>query len=378
MASVFRKPGSPYWFAAFRDALGRRAQRTTKATGRTAAQRIALGFEHAAKQGRDGVLTESACRKVLSDLHEQTTGKPIAFYSIEGWFNEWLSNRAGTTAVRTMERYTATCRALLKALDERAKLSLGALTPSDLRKYRDALRKEGHSVSTCNQTLKILSAPLENARRLGLIAVNPAQGVNALKNSDKAARGAFTVEQIGALLRAAKDTNWEGCILLGAYCGLRLRDAADLIWESIDLEGGMLTLQTSKTEARVTVPLHPRLRAWLLDRTRGIGKAPVLPQLHGKSGGGKSGLSMAFKRLMTKAGIVGQIVRKGEGAGRTTSTLSFHSTRHFFVSELSAAGVPADIRQRLAGHADAKTHEGYARHELKSSRAAIAKLPSSQ
>ena len=97
--------------------------------------------------------------------------------------------------------------------------------------------------------------------------------------------------------------------------------------------------------------------------------------LAGKSGAGKSGLSMAFKRLMLKAGIVGEIARRGTGAGRTTNTLSFHSTRHFFVSALSAEGVPSDVRQRLAGHTDAKTHAIYATHEIESMRAAVAKLP---
>ena len=90
----------------------------------------------------------------------------------------------------------------------------------------------------------------------------------------------------------------------------------------------------------------------------------VLPSLAGKSGSGKSGLSMAFKKIMERAGIVGEIARQGHGAGRTTSTLSFHSTRHFFVSALSAGGVPADVRQRLAGHTDVKMHAVYAAHEM--------------
>jgi integrase len=60
---------------------------------------------------------------------------------------------------------------------------------------------------------------------------------------------------------------------------------------------------------------------------------------------------------------------------RTASTLSFHSTRHFFVSALLAGGVPSDVRQRLAGHTVARTHAVYSAHEIESMRATVAKLP---
>lgn len=376
MASIFRKPGSPYFFAAFRDALGRRCQRTTKTNDSRIAKRLAMEWEKAAEDGRSGVLTEAACRRVLSDLHKQTSGKPLNFFTVKGWFEDWLANRVGTAAERTLERYEGTCGNFLEALEDRAKLPLAALTATDLRQYRDTMREQGHSVTTCNQSLKILSGPLEEARKQGLIPVNPAHGVKALKDTEKKSREAFTVEQLRALLAATRGTDWEGCILLGSYCGLRLMDAANLEWSSIDLEEALATVNTGKTGATVTVPLSPELLNWLRSQPRGIGKAPVLPSLYGKRGPGKSGLSMAFKRIMERAGVVGKIARQGRGEGRTTSTLSFHSTRHFFVSSLAANGVPADVRQRLAGHSDARTHAVYASHEMESIRAAVAGLPS--
>ena len=375
MASIFRIPRSPFYFAAFRDAMGRRCQRTTKTGERSKALRIAMEFERASAAGREGVLTEAACRKVLSQLHEQTTGKPLAFYSVESWINEWLANCAGTAAPRTLERYAGTCRDFLAAIGERSKVALAALTVEDLRQYRDALKMQGRSPATCNQSLKILRAPLEEARRLGHVPVNPAHGVKALKDSSAAKREAFTADQIAMLLDAAKGTDWQGCILFGALCGLRLKDAANVTWACLDMDAGLLKMTTAKRGVGVTVPLHPALVKWLASRPRGVGKAPVLPSLAGKSGSGKSGLSMAFKKIMERAGIVGEIARQGHGAGRTTSTLSFHSTRHFFVSALSAGGVPADVRQRLAGHTDAKTHAVYAAHEIESMRAAVKLLP---
>src|SRR5438045_120755 len=77
-------------------------------------------------------------------------------------------------------------------------------------------------------------------------------------------------------------------------------------------------------------PIHPRFAVWLEKQTRGIGKAPVFPTLAGKAGGGKSGLSMAFKRIMEHAEIKGRLLREANGEGRSQSSLSFHSLRHGF------------------------------------------------
>ena len=58
----------------------------------------------------------------------------------------------------------------------------------------------------------------------------------------------------------------------------------------------------------------------------------MLPVLSRKSGSGKSGLSMAFKRIMERAGIEPGVARERAGkAGRNVSRLSFHSSlRHSF------------------------------------------------
>ena len=334
-----------------------------------------MEFERAAQLGREGLLTEAACRKVLSELHEQTGGQPLSFHTVKSWFDAWLANCEGTAARRTIERYKGACSDFLGALGERATVALPALGVEDLRQYRDALLAKGHSASTCNQTLKILRAPLEEAHRLGHIPINPAKAVKPLKDTATKTREAFTTKQIGALVRATKGTDWQGCILLGAFCGLRLQDAANLNWDALDLDARLLNLKTAKRGVAVIVPLHPALLRWLKSRQRHAKKGPVMPNLAGKSGSGKSGLSMACKRIMERAGVSGEIARRGSGAGRTTSTLSFHSTRHYFVSSLSASGVPADVRQRLAGHTDARSHAVYAAHEMESMRSAVALLP---
>jgi integrase len=376
MASIFKRPDGPHYFAAFRDALGRRKQRTTKTTDRTLAIDLAIKWERAAASGRAGTFVEANARKVLSEIHESVHGTPITFHTTAGWVDEWLLGRAGTAAPGTVERYKSTCNAFIKFLGEKSKLALGTVQPADVRRFRDKMQVDGYSAATCNQTLKILSGPFGQAHRLGLIPTNPIHGVHSLRDDVTGAkRVPFTREQLGDILKASPNEDWRGLVLLGALAGLRLMDAAQLRWQDIDFDGGMIRVVTRKRRHAIQVPLHPSLLAWLSKRTRGVGLAHVMPSLAERSGTGRSGLSSEFKKIMKAAKVVGAAVRQGKGEGRSTSALSFHSTRHYFANAMAAAGIPADVRMRLTGHQDAKSHAVYTADEIQSLQAAVRAVP---
>ena len=106
-------------------------------------------------------------------------------------------------------------------------------------------------------------------------------------------------------------------------------------------------------------------------------KAFVFPSLAGKRAGGKSGLSMAFKRIMERASVRGEVVRERAGdAGRTVNSLTFHSFRHSLTSIMANAGIPVEVRQKFTGHATADMNIRYTHHEAETLRSAIGKLPS--
>jgi integrase len=115
--------------------------------------------------------------------------------------------------------------------------------------------------------------------------------------------------------------------------------------------------------------------AWLRKQTRGIARAPVFPTLAGMDSGGKSGLSAGFKRIMGRAKIKGRLLREANGAGRSRSSLSFHSLRHSFNSGLANQGVDAELRQALCGHSSPDQNETYTHREIEVMRQAILKLP---
>lgn len=376
MARIYKQKHAKNWYADFIDGRGVRVRKSTKTAERALAMRIAAEWDRAARAARSGRLVEAQMRRVISEITEQATGEHLKFHTCRGWIEEWLTGKQGAIAPRSLIKYRQVTTGFLDYIAPRADSPLAAITLSDVRGFRDAIAKSGASPATANQSVrKVLSAPFEAARRLGYIPLNPCHGVDALKDNAESERDVFTPEQVAALCIAAKG-DWLGAILAGYYTGLRLGDIATLRWEMVDLKAGLLRLKTGKTGKQVTIPIAAELVAWLDEQPHGIGKAPVFPTLTGQAGPGRNGLSMQFKRIMEAADIRGRVTRHSKGrAGRTTSSLSFHSLRHSFNSALANAGVAQEVRQKLTGHASAAMNDRYTHHEVETLRAAIAKLP---
>jgi integrase len=381
MSSILKdsRNRSPYWIAAFTGPDGRRLKRSTKTTNPEEAKRTAAEWERIGKAGRAGRLYESQVRKVISDLYEVATGSALAFYTPRSWLTGWIEEKKVSISPRSRLKYSQIVREFLSHLKQKADAPLQAVADGDLISFRNSLARAGHSASTVNTAMKILRSPFHLAHRKGYVAADPCVGVGLIDDGADIEKDVFTPEQIRALVIEAQG-DWKGAILCGYYTGLRLKDVTELRWESIDADISKLELVPSKTrrkkkKRKVVLPIHPELAAWLKKQTRGIGKAAVFPTLAGKSGGGKSGLSMAFKRIMQRAGIEGRMLRERNGEGRSQSSLSFHSLRHSFNSALANADVPQEIRQKLTGHASASMNEVYTHRDFDPLRKAIAKLP---
>jgi integrase len=141
------------------------------------------------------------------------------------------------------------------------------------------------------------------------------------------------------------------------------------------MKAHLLRVSTGKTGVIVILPIHPDFAGWLESIPRGIGKASVFPDLANVRISGTRGLSDQFSLIVEKAGISRRVTAR-EGKGRTTSSKTFHSLRHFCVSQLANAGVAPEVRQRIVGHSDSKTHAVYTHHEARLLSEAVAKLPS--
>ena len=387
MASITKDahqpPKTPYWIACFNgvgaDGKVRRIKRSTKTTDKKLAQKLADEWEQLERLAGKGRLTESHCRKVIAQMYEHSVGEPLHFRTAREYLAEWAESKKNETELRVYWKYYQIVHEFLNHVGVKADRLLREITPIDIRSWRDALKRKGLAAPTVNHAIKILRMPFKAAHDTGYIEINPCtkNAVRPVKDEARnVAKDVFTPEQLAVLISAAKSEDWKGAILCGAYTGLRLRDVADLEWSAINWKEQKITVTTRKTRKDVTVPIHPQFASWLQRQTRGIGKAPVFPTLAGKSGAGKSGLSMQFKRIMERAGIRGRALREAAGAGRSQSSLSFHSLRHTYNAALANAGVPVEIRQKLTGHTSAEMNAIYTHHELAPLRTAIGLIPS--
>jgi integrase len=375
MASLHKDPRgkSPYFYCAFTLSDGRRTFRSTKLTDRKKAWDVCLQWEKASEQGRGGSLTEAQARRVLNTILESTGQGPMQSETIRDYFRSWLAGKELAKKARTAERYRIVVERFLTSLGHRAKYPLSALTVRDLEQFRNESLAQGKAPKTIAVEVKILRTVLNVARRQGRLLVNPAEGLELPKVVSHT-RDVFSPEQV-QLLIAAADDEWKTAILCGYYLGARLSDVVNLTWENVDLAAGLVAYEQRKTGKPVASPIHPDLEAHLSNLADDNPSDYLCPALQRRSVGGRSGLSQSFGRIMSTAGIDQQQVKGKGNKGRAFSKLSFHSLRHTFISVLANAGVAAEVRQKLTGHADATTHQKYTHLELQPLKQAIGVLP---
>jgi len=395
MASLTKRHNT--WFACFALADGSQTRRSTKqkdrgtpaerAEARRRAQQIAQFYEDGAR----GNSTEAQIRKTMSELFQKINGRQLEFAHTGSYLNAWLDRVKLHKAPTTWIRYDVIVRAFLKSIGPKAELPLGDITPQDIQTFLDAQLAAGRRASSVRLCAKTLSTPFGRARREGIILTNPCATVE-LPQGASIGRLPFTWPQVRQIFDAAPP-DWRTAVLLGAFCGARLSDCANMAWSAVDLVTGVIRFIPRKTAAtgkEVVMPIHPVLAAHLrasgpagpleiLADTRGHACPRYLcPSLAGRPVGGMNGLSRDFKGVMHAAGVVEAANASPAKAGpkqRNVPRLSFHSLRHTMVSTLANAGVAPDLRQALAGHSSELMSERYTHRGLKLLQAAVEKLP---
>jgi len=202
MASLKRRPGSPFWIACYARANGERAQVSTKQRSRDDALKVLVSLVNAEEHARRGTMTEAHAWRIISEIVERTSGEPLAFYTVADWLREWLSGKEQTKAKGTHVRYSKVVGDFVAHLGKRAELNLQHITPKDIREFRDKEREKGKSGKTCNLAIKTLVGAFNSAVRQGYITSNPARALEALKHK-AAERGSFSPAHVEDLLKVA-------------------------------------------------------------------------------------------------------------------------------------------------------------------------------
>lgn len=381
MASLRKRPASPYWVACYTDPDGKRTQRSTGTTDRREAQRIANHFEDAATEGRERLLTEVRARRVIADIYAMANRDTLPSTTIRDFFTSWLKRKELEAGEKTHIRYGVTLQQFLKFLGSRADKDLTHLNSRDVSAFRDELALN-LTPSTVNTSLKILRAALNQAKRDGLVDLNEAERVTLLKSRSSSTRGPFSPEELRKILAVA-DEEWRGMILVGLYTGARLGDIAGLKWGNVDLKARRLVFHVSKTNkphaVHLAEPLHRHLQS--LAETDDP-KRPLFPQAHADYAKNYFNglLSKRFHGILVEAGLAEPRKTQNTGTGgvgvkHRVAKLSFHSLRHTFVSWLKDTGSSDAVARALAGHDSAIVNQKYTHLDDLTTRAAVEKLP---
>jgi len=377
MASLRRKPRSPYWFACFIKPDGNRTQRSTKETDRKKALALANQWEDAARKR----ITEAQARRVLSDIHEQIHGSPLATPSVEDYVEQWLARKQVETASVTHAAYKGAVREFAAFLGDKAAQPLHYVTPAQISKWRDRSAVKA-TARTANNKLKVVRVLFQTAWRDGLLTDNPAAKVPTLKTA-KSKRRAFSLPELRSVLKVASQ-EWQGMVLFGLYTGQRLKDIASLQWTNVDLEQNEIRFSTSKTSRFQVIPLASALQRFVEGLPSSDDpRAPLFPNAHkiATTHLHTGLLSRQFSELLATAGLVKAQPNSHEGSGkgrkakRDSNGISFHSLRHTATSLLKNAGVSEAVTRDLVGHESAAVSANYTHIDDISKRNAIAKLP---
>lgn len=205
-----------------------------------------------------------------------------------------------------------------------------------------------------NHTVAVIGALFRFAISRQIVKVNPADGIARLKGGPGFER--WTNDDI-EVFRATATPMMRLALELGLYTGQRLSDVTRLTWSNYD--GMRFRLRQQKTGTRLSIPVHPDLRA-ILEETPRTG-VMILTTRTGLAFHPRV-FSHDFKEARMKAGL--------------PTGLSFHGLRHTAAARLAELGAGAPEIQAITGHKSLRLVEHYisqASQELQADRA-IARL----
>ncbi|TML61877.1 MAG: site-specific integrase [Actinobacteria bacterium] len=175
---------------------------------------------------------------------------------------EWLQRREHEVDARTVEHWAWALNCHLR--DAFGRLRLSQITVQAVDGFKagkvrerhelDEARRRGQKVvgrglshGSINKALKVLAQILDDAVEGEYMATNPARGKKRRLKAKRPQRTWLELHEVNALLRAAG--RHRALLAAMIFAGLRVGELTNLRWRAVDLAGGRLTVEESKTDA---------------------------------------------------------------------------------------------------------------------------------
>jgi len=249
--------------------------------------------------------------------------KDLTFDEARKKFEAWAEHEKKHHTVRS---YKECLRRLAESFSGRR---LSQISSFAVQKHRQD-RIATHARVRANRELAVLKALFNQCLKFKMFeGSNPVSDVKMLKEPRQRLRFLEEVEEVRLLAECKEPLR--SIILVGIYCGLRLKsEALALRWIDIDMTRRLLSVQSSyaKNGSMRAVPMNSLVRE-ALDRLPKISEF-VFAKPNGKPYHAVRGLRAACQR-----------------AGLTDVTP--HTTRHTFATRLIESGVDLRTVQELGG-----------------------------
>lgn len=307
---------------------------------------------------------------VLEAAYVALSGKTRPKLTLKAALEEWLAEVDRSADSATHTRYEDIAEVFIVFLGAtEARPLLSDVSSEHCRSYLNQ-RRAHCSASTTNLERKVLSVFFRRAISNEQLTSNPMLAVKPFKagRGEISKRRAFSLAELELLYSKAPNDFWRYMIYGGFSTGLRLSDLVCLTWECVDLEAGVIHVNTRKTGKDVHIPLTRPFRSMLealrakTKRIRGF-IWPEQARAYEEKGSGQ--FSNAFyDEILAPCGFVPprstkHKVKSGRNRVREVNPVSFHSLRHSFVSLLKAAGGNQAVAKELAGHSSDLVSDNY-------------------
>ncbi|WP_407635345.1 tyrosine-type recombinase/integrase [Methylohalobius crimeensis] len=339
---MYKRKDSPYWWASYTDASGKRTRRSTGTADRREAEAL------------------------------------LSKWKLEAYRTSKWDEQPARTFDELMLEYLSAVTPTKRGGGERDRYSikrlaphftgreLHTLTPVDITQYIAQRRHDGAAPGTINKELGTLSAALNWARRdLGWDVPNPVIGRKP-KEPEGRIRW-ITRAEAASLIAAAsqepKAPHLPDFIRLGLNTGMRRGEMLGLEWRRVDLQASLVYLEAAhqKSGKVGSVPLNREAREAILSRARFRAEfCPASPWVFcNKNGTRIKALRRSFDTACRKVGI---------------EDFHIHDLRHTCAAWLVQAGVSIREVAELLRHSDIRITMRYAHLAPDNVRAAVAAL----
>lgn len=162
---------------------------------------------------------------------------------LQEWLDEYVSLNCRES---TKQCYELCLKVHVIPWFEKLNLTLEEITPICLQKYYNSKLKSGLSSNTVRKHHANIRKCLDYAKKMQLIANNPADNVE-LPKKIKFKGKYYNADQVMQLLKIVTDTPLESSVSLAVGLGLRRGEVLGLKWEHVDFEKGVLFICSTRT-----------------------------------------------------------------------------------------------------------------------------------